>query len=63
MSEIKWCVIQGGYPVASGFGPEEQALATMMHYAAVYEQDGPVEMKTRTGSGRWKLYDATDHRE
>jgi hypothetical protein len=63
MSDIKWCVMQGGYPVASGFGPNDRAIAEMLHYATVYRQDGPVEMKTRIGSGRWKPYDDADHRE
>lgn len=56
MSDLKWCVMQGGYPVASGVGPTDRALAEMMHYAIIYGQDGPVEMKTRTGSGKWKPY-------
>lgn len=63
MKELKWCVMQGGYPVASGFGPEDRAIAEMKHYALVYGQDGPVEMKTRVGAGKWKIYDDSDHRE
>jgi hypothetical protein len=63
MSQIKWCVTQGGWPVASGQGPIDRALAEMMHYAMVYGQDGPVEMKTKTGSGNWKPYKDADNRE
>jgi hypothetical protein len=55
--------MQGGYPVASGFGPEERAISEMKHYAMVYGQDGPVEMKTRTAGSKWKIYTDADHRE
>lgn len=63
MSVLKWCVMQDGYPVASGVGPHDRALAEMMHYAMIYGQDGPVEMKTRTGSGKWKPYVDPDTEE
>ena len=63
MSDFRWCVMQGGYPVASGFGPKERAIAEMLHHATVYRQDGPVEMKTKTGGSKWKPYDDADHRE
>lgn len=63
MSQINWCVMQDGYPVASGFGPKERAIAEMKHYAMVYEQDGPVEMRTRTAGSKWKTYEDADHRE
>jgi hypothetical protein len=37
-------VHQDGTPVAMASGPRERALAEAMHYAAVYGQDGPVEV-------------------
>ena len=55
--------MQDCYPVASGFGPKDRAIAEMLHYAAVYEQDGPVVMKTKTGGSKWKIYDDANHRE
>ena len=63
MSDFRWCVMQDGYPVASGFGPKDRAIAEMKHYAMVYRQDGPVQMKTKTGGSKWKPYDDADHRE
>lgn len=38
-------VVQDGIIVASGDGPYEQAVAEANHYAMVYAQDGPVEVK------------------
>ena len=63
MSELRWCVMQDGYPVASGFGPKDRAIAEMKHYAMVYEQDGPVELRVRTAGSRWKPYVVEDNRE
>ena len=37
-------LIQNDSPVASACGPRGRALAEIMHYAAVYGQDGPVEI-------------------
>jgi hypothetical protein len=63
MSELSWCVIQDGYAVASGFGPRDRAISEMLHYAMVYEQDGPVQLKTRTAGSKWKIYDDADRRK
>lgn len=63
MSELRWCVMQDGYPVASGSGPKDRAIAEMKRYAVIYEEDGPVEMKIRTAGSKWKPYDDADHRE
>lgn len=38
---------QGGMRVASCCGPDETARKEAEHYAMVYGQDGPVEMKKR----------------
>ncbi|MGB6105683.1 MAG: hypothetical protein WBF88_17710 [Pusillimonas sp.] len=37
-------LIQDGTPMASTFGKREDALREIQHYAAVYSQDGPVEI-------------------
>lgn len=37
-------VIQDDMPVASSSGPRSRAYAEIQHYAAVYGQDGPVEV-------------------
>ena len=37
-------VWQGDEMVASASGPRDQALREAMHYAAQYEQDGPVRV-------------------
>lgn len=37
-------VHQDGTPVALASGPRDRAYAEAMHYAAVYGQDGPVEV-------------------
>ena len=37
-------IIQNDQPVASTSGPRDRAYADAAHYAAVYGQDGPVEV-------------------
>lgn len=44
-------IIQDGQPVAWVDG--KNAVAEITHYAAVYEQDGPVTIQKRH-NGRWK---------
>jgi len=48
-------VIQDGQPVA-GCSAEDRnrMLAELWHYAAMYQQDGPVRLETRSGKNRWK---------
>jgi hypothetical protein len=38
---------QDGMMVAGGCGPRKQALSEAAHYALVYGQDGPVEVKIK----------------
>jgi len=40
-------VRQGGITVASGSGPYEDIRREAAHYAAVYGQDGPVQVRVR----------------
>jgi hypothetical protein len=42
--EAEYEVHQNGMPVAFAGGPHEQAFREAMHYAAVYGQDGPVQV-------------------
>lgn len=37
-------LVQDGIPVASAVGSREEAWRMIQHYAAVYSQDGPVEI-------------------
>lgn len=46
MSE-RYRLIQDGQPVAGAEGPN--AWREICHYAAVYQQDGPVYIEQRTG--------------
>jgi hypothetical protein len=49
MSEpiCNYTIKQGGIVVAAGSGPRSFAEREAAHYALVYGQDGPVEMKIR----------------
>jgi|TARA_R100000093_G_scaffold70609_1_gene44155 hypothetical protein len=54
---IEWHgrVLQGGMPVASvTCEGKRRMLAELHHYAAMYSQDGSVELQTRTGKNRWR---------
>jgi hypothetical protein len=33
---------------------KRRMLAELHHYAAMYSQDGSVELQTRTGKNRWR---------
>lgn len=44
-------VWQGGMRVASCCGPDHIALKEISHYAALYEQEGPIEIKKRKQRG------------
>jgi len=46
---MNYRIIQNGYPVAWSNSERE-----ILHYAAVYSQDGPVILEQRTG-GRWRI--------
>lgn len=49
-------VIQDGQPVANVSAADLLSmLRELRHYAAVYGQDGPVKLQTRSGKGRWKV--------
>ena len=57
MAEFMWHgrVMQDGQKVAGVSSPDKRRmLAELGHYAAVYSQDGPVILETRTGKNRWK---------
>lgn len=57
MNDYRGRVLQDGQPVASCSAPTREAmLRELGHYAAVYGQDGPVVMQTRTGTSRWVIY-------
>ena len=43
-SNVEFEVWQDGMMVASCSGPEEAAKREALHYAAQYEQDGPIEL-------------------
>lgn len=46
--------VRRGYPdllVAEVSGPRKDALREIQHYAAVYGQDGPVEIRERSIEG------------
>jgi len=48
-------IIQDGHTVALVMAAtRESMLANIGHYAAVYSQDGPIKIETRTGKSRWK---------
>ncbi len=52
-----WHITQGGLRVAGGVCPSrEQMLKEMSHYAALYAQEGPVELYTRTGKNKWRRH-------
>lgn len=44
-------LIQDGYAVAWS-----NSFSEIMHYAAVYSQDGPVAIQVRNEKGRWVKY-------
>ena len=49
-------IIQDGMPVAWAEADNEaDMLREMMHYASVYQQDGPVQIEFREGNGKWKM--------
>ena len=52
MKHAEYRVIQHGAPVASVIGPEPGAWREILHYAAVYAQDGPCTIQ-RKSNGRW----------
>ena len=50
-------IIQDGQPVAKCSSTDKRAmLRELLHYAAVYGQDGPATMQIRTGKNKWKDY-------
>lgn len=50
-------VIQDGQPVAQVSSADAASmLKELRHYAAVYEQDGPVKLQTRMKNGNWKAW-------
>lgn len=51
-------VNQDGMTVASAEGPENAARMTIMRYADLYEQDGPIEIQEKV-SKRWKTIYST----
>lgn len=49
-------IIQNGQPVAQASSADlASMLKELRHYAAVYEQDGPVKLQMRAKGGRWKV--------
>ena len=46
-------LIQDGQPVAGVIGPTPPALREIIHYAAVYSQDGLVQVQIKTELGGW----------
>jgi hypothetical protein len=48
---MRYRVIQDGMPVAWATGERE-----ILHYAAIYGQDGPVAIEERPEKGRWRKY-------
>jgi hypothetical protein len=43
--------------VASGFCLDRSTmLREMSHYAALYVEDGPIELQTRAGKNRWRRH-------
>lgn len=44
-TEAHFDLWQDDMVVASAFGPRDRALAEIQHYAAVYGQDGPVQIE------------------
>lgn len=52
-----WRIIQDGMKVAGGVCPDRRRMESEMgHYAAVYGQDGPVTMQSRTGKNKWRTH-------
>ncbi len=49
-------LIQGGQPVASVHGPEEDCRREIVHYAMVYIEDGPVRIERKVGK-KWEPWE------
>lgn len=55
--ETEFELVQDGIPVARAVGSREFAWQEIQHYAAVYSQDGPVEIYEITR----RRIEGTDH--
>lgn len=51
-------VWQGGMVVARAFGPPKDAQREAMHYARIYSQDGPVEVREKAPRPKRKKREA-----
>lgn len=50
-----WRITQDGLNVAGGHCSDHATmLREMYHYAALYAEEGPVHLETRSGKGRWE---------
>lgn len=50
-------IIQDGQPVAgTSSESRDTMLRDLLHYAAMYGQDGPVKIEVRSGKSRWRRY-------
>jgi hypothetical protein len=53
----RWRIKQGDLIVASGDAPgRREAEREMSHYAALYAEEGPIAIETRTGKNRWRRH-------
>lgn len=57
----RWRIMQdvGGtvIPVAGGTCRDRKTmLSEMSHYAALYVDEGPIKLETRTGKNRWRRH-------
>ena len=56
-ANLNWRIKQFGMVVASGFGPEERAMAEAEHYIYLYELDDAQTMHLevrKDGEKRWR---------
>jgi hypothetical protein len=52
-AESEYRLIQDGITVAEVCGPENDAFQEIMHYAAIYSQDGLVQIERKV-EGEWR---------
>lgn len=55
VEEHRGRVIQDGQQVALAVAPSREAMMReLSHYAAVYSQDGPIQLEVRSGKQSWR---------
>lgn len=59
MSDYRWRfrIKQDGFVVAAGDAPDRRTMEREMnHYAALYVEEGPIQIETRTGKNKWRRH-------